>query len=90
VLDHIADLESDFSAIHRISDMYSLDGPTFFSLAYRLSAYRGVMRARVENEADARADRDRPDADGGARVEATEAELRYSAAFDGLVEWGRG
>lgn len=47
VLDHLEDLESDFSAIHGIRDMYSLPGPQFFSLAMRMSAYRGVMAARV-------------------------------------------
>lgn len=47
VLDHLADIESDFSVFHRIDDPLSLSGPEFFRKAYRLSAYRGVMYARV-------------------------------------------
>lgn len=50
MLDHLDDLESDFSAIHRISDIYALDGPRFFKLAYRMSAYQGVMRMRTEEQ----------------------------------------
>lgn len=50
VLDHLADLESDFSAIHRVDDMYALDTATFFSRVYRMSAYQGVIRMRVEAE----------------------------------------
>ena len=50
VLDHLADLESDFSAIHRVDDMYSLPGPLFFQRALRMAAYKGVMRARVEEQ----------------------------------------
>jgi len=44
------DLESDFSAIHRIDDMLAMPAPKFFRLALRLPAYRGVMRAIVEND----------------------------------------
>jgi hypothetical protein len=47
VLAHLADLESDFSAIHRIDDMYALDGPTFMRMAFRLPVYQGVMRQRL-------------------------------------------
>jgi hypothetical protein len=53
VLDHRADLASDFSAIHGIRDMLALPGPVFFALAYRMSAYQGVMAARAaEQEAE--------------------------------------
>lgn len=47
MLSHLADLESDFSAIHRITDMYALDGPRFFQMAYRLPVYEGVLRQRL-------------------------------------------
>jgi hypothetical protein len=47
VVDHLADLESDFSHLHRVDDMQELDGPRFFRLAWRMSLYSGVMRARV-------------------------------------------
>lgn len=47
VIDHIADLESDFAVFHRIDDPLSLSGPEFLRKATRLSAYSGVMAARV-------------------------------------------
>ncbi|MDQ3760970.1 MAG: hypothetical protein M3460_04525 [Actinomycetota bacterium] len=50
MLDHLDDLESDFSAIHRVDDIHILDGPRFFRLAYRLGAYSGVMAARVAEQ----------------------------------------
>jgi hypothetical protein len=52
VIDHLDDLESDFSAIHRVDDIYDLDGPQFFKKAWRMSAYQGVMRMRLEAEAE--------------------------------------
>lgn len=91
MLDHLDDLESDFSAIHRIDRMWELDGPKFFRLAYRMSAYRGVMRMRAEAEEYAR-DGGQPSDHGAAErpVRLDEAELRHSGEFAGLVEWGRG
>jgi hypothetical protein len=47
VRDHLADIESDMSAIHRVDDIWSMPGARFFRLAWRLPAYEGVMRARV-------------------------------------------
>lgn len=52
VVDHLDDLESDFSAIHHVPDMLALPGPKFFRMAHRMVAYRGVMRARVEAQQD--------------------------------------
>lgn len=53
VLDHLDDLESDFSVFHRVEDIHSLDGPRFFRFALRIFAYDGVMSARLaELEAD--------------------------------------
>lgn len=50
VVEHLDDLESDFSVFHRVEDMLNLDAPRFFRFAHRMPAYRGVMRARVEQE----------------------------------------
>lgn len=50
VLDHLADLESDFAVFHRIEDPWSLPGPEFFRKAHRIAAYRGVMYARAMAE----------------------------------------
>jgi len=47
VVDHLADLESDFSVFHRIDNLHTLDGPRFFRLALRIFAYDGVMSARL-------------------------------------------
>jgi hypothetical protein len=47
VVDHLADIESDFSVFHRVDDPLSLAGPEFFRKTYRLSAYSGVLAARV-------------------------------------------
>lgn len=48
MLDHLADLESDFSRFHRIDDMLALDGPRFFRLAWRIAAYDGMLARRIE------------------------------------------
>ena len=50
-LDHLDDIESDLSAIHRIDDMWAMDGPRFHRFARRLPAYRGAMRAVAERQA---------------------------------------
>ena len=47
VVDHLEDLESDFSVFHRVDDLGTLDGPRFFQLALRIFAYDGVMAARL-------------------------------------------
>lgn len=90
VLDYLDDLESDFSAIHRIGDMYAMDGPRFFRLAHRLPAYRGVMRMRAEVEAERASGGSAPGGSPGRREVVDERELRYSAEFAGLADWGSG
>jgi hypothetical protein len=47
MLDHLDDIASDLSVFHRIDDPSTLDGPTYFRLAWRLAAYQGVMQARA-------------------------------------------
>lgn len=32
--------------------MYDLSGPRFFRMAFRMAAYKGVMRTRMEAEAE--------------------------------------
>jgi hypothetical protein len=44
---HLADIESDMSAVHRVDDIRSVTAPRFFALAWRLPHYQGVMRDRV-------------------------------------------
>jgi hypothetical protein len=52
VVDHLADIESDFSVFHRVDDPLALAGPEFFRKAYRLGAYSGVMAARIAAQKD--------------------------------------
>ncbi len=52
MLKHLRDIESDMSAFHRIDNIWAMDGPRFFYLAYRLTAYRGVMRSLAERQAE--------------------------------------
>jgi hypothetical protein len=40
------------SAVHGVRDVTELDGRTFLSLAWRLPAYQGVMRARAIEAAE--------------------------------------
>lgn len=49
---HRRDMESDFSAFHRlrVAEVYALPGPEFCALAYRLPAYPGALQARVRME----------------------------------------
>lgn len=44
---HLADIESDMSAVHGVRDIDELSAPKFFGFAWRLPHYRGVMRDRV-------------------------------------------
>jgi hypothetical protein len=52
VLDHPRDLAADFRAIYHLDpeQAAALPGPEWFALAYRLPAYSGIMRTRVEQE----------------------------------------
>jgi hypothetical protein len=37
------------NALHRVRDILDLNGPTFFTLAYRLPAYEGASRIDLDN-----------------------------------------
>lgn len=88
MLDHLDDLESDFRVFHRIDDMYSIPGPLFFKLAFRIPAYGGVMRALVEAElAEEQGDSPGPGMQGQSdarEVPATPGALNYE--FGDLIE----
>jgi hypothetical protein len=76
VLDHLDDLESDFSVFHRVDDMYAMPAPRFFRLAERIAAYEGVMTARIRAE---QAQEQPIQQEPGARiVEATPEAIRAS------------
>ena len=51
MLDHQEDLDADFLAIYGIDlEQVEISGPRYFALAHRLTAYSGVMAARVDQE----------------------------------------
>lgn len=55
---HWDDLDADFLAIYGIDlEDCDLSGPRFFARAHRLSAYTGVMQARVEEDREEEQDR---------------------------------
>lgn len=48
MLDYLDDLASDFAVFYRIDDIRAMPGPLFCKYAWRVSAYQGVMRVRIE------------------------------------------
>ncbi|MEU1272977.1 hypothetical protein [Streptomyces sp. NPDC005799] len=55
VLDHEDDIDADFLAIYRIDlEQVDLSARRYFALAYRLTAYQGVMAARQEEASEKR------------------------------------
>lgn len=76
VVDHLADVESDFAVFHRVDDPLSLAGPEFFRKACRLSAYSGVLAARVAAAQDKT---------GGHTPSSTSGERRQEVGLDRLA-----
>lgn len=50
IIDYEEDVASDLSAFHRVDDPMTLDAARYFSLAARLTAYAGILQARVLHE----------------------------------------
>jgi hypothetical protein len=99
VLAHEADIDADFLAIYGIDlEQVDLTGPRYFALAYRLTAYQGVMAARVDEEQDRPQARSTPTRtsttaapEGRGTSEATEVSLtQFRAKFPGLVSVAQG
>lgn len=83
-----ADIASDLSAFHRIDDVEQIDGPRYFSLAQRLTAYSGV-RAAVIMERDRREREGGPGAQGGGSRGSSSAvsnDQAIASLSDGWVE----
>lgn len=100
VLDHQDDIDADFLAIYGI-DLEQVDVPArrYFALAYRLTAYQGVLTAVAEKErettqpngpsAATRTRNDAPPTRGG--NETNEVPLTaFRFKFPGLVSMGGG
>jgi len=55
ILDHLDDLDADFLAIYGIDlEQVEISARRYFALAYRLTAYTGVMAAIAEEEREPR------------------------------------
>lgn len=50
VLNHLGDLESDFSVFHRVADIYEMPSLRFFRLAERIFFYEGACLGRARTE----------------------------------------
>lgn len=94
MLDHLADLESDFSAIHhrRIdierNQFDGLSAGQFFRYAERIPAYPGVMQAIILSEEHRKSQRA-----GGAKVVDLTPEMAANGGvqaqgLQGLVQFG--
>lgn len=99
VLSHEADIDADFLAIYGIDLCeQEVPGPRYFALAYRLTAYQGVMAARVEEEREDQPSSSTPTRTstpaaptGRGTSETTEVSLtQFRAAFPGLVSVAQG
>lgn len=81
VLDHLDDLDSDFSVFHRRDDFRTLPAPRMFALAARLPAYGGALAARLRRLTP----EPTPDAD---EVDSSPETLATHPSFAGLIEMG--
>ena len=92
VTDHLADLESDLSVLHRVDDVWSMPGAKFLRLAKRTVAYRGVMNARAQALMDADAAETgtatpMPAATPQRATEGTRDAVEASPRLSGLIDW---
>lgn len=86
VLDHLDDIESDLSAIHRVDDMHDLPARRFFLLAERLPAYQGALQARLSGQhAEAGETTPAPDRPEAQRVPTGVAPAHQGFAGDGAM-----
>jgi len=91
VLDYLDDLASDFRVFYRVDDFDELSGPQFLSLAFRVSAYQGVMNARLSNQQqEASSNNSSSHRQEVKRVESTREALTKDPAFAGGISWGGG
>jgi hypothetical protein len=78
-------LAADFRVFYRLTPKKALrlSGPEFMALAFRTSAYDGVMAARIRAEQE--------ETDGETTVVApTREAVLADPAFAGLVSWDQG
>lgn len=96
VLDHQDDLDADFLAIYGIDLQHTdISSRRYFALAYRLTAYTGVMAARLDAERDGRPTGSTPTRTSSTpapeRGDVTELSLtQFRAKFPWMVSMGQG
>ena len=90
------DLDSDFSAIHRVTDSHTLPAPRFFKWAMRIVHYAGAVSARVlrdiaeESQGGAEVPPDTSRQVGSGRMKAVEVPFSvFQAANPDLVSHSR-
>ncbi len=91
VLDHLVDLDADFRALYHMTpaDVLDIPGPHFLALAWRTTAFQGVMGARLaalENETGPNT-RGRAARPGDRVVESSRTQIMASDLGD-LIEFG--
>jgi hypothetical protein len=82
------DVEADFRVFYHLTpaDVVRLSGPHFLALAWRLSAYQGVVAARASAEEEngtAPAHRE-----PGGRVESSAQAIRSDPALADVIDYG--
>lgn len=94
VLDHLDDIDADFLAVYGIDlEQADVSARRYFALAHRLTAYTGVMAARVEDErqssssAPTRTRDDAPPAQGGSGTREVSL-TAFRVMFPGIVSGG--
>jgi hypothetical protein len=94
VLDHLDDLDADFLAVYGIDlERDEISARRYFALAYRLTAYTGVMAALQEAEHERTTPTRTSSTPAPARDDGSSAELsltQFRAKFPGLVSMGQG
>lgn len=86
MVDHLDDLESDFSVFHRVDNIYAMPARRFVQLAVRLPAYQGVMAFRAAEYAE-RGHAGRPAEHRGSDIS---EDIKTDPALAGLVDYGKG
>lgn len=86
ILDHERDVAADLRVFAHVSwrEALAWSGPEFLAMAYRLSAYGGVLAARIAEQ------RPRTGVAGATRVPATRAAIMSHPDLRGVVSFGGG
>lgn len=89
MINHLADLEADFRTFYHLTpaDVVKMSGPHFLALAYRVSAYDGVITARAQAE-DERNGTTTTRGEPGGRVESTPQAIRSDPALADMIDYG--